>query len=134
MKYRTIQSCLIQLALALCVVGELNAGDLPATLTPAPPAIPRVNGPGVFSVRPGSVFLYTVPATGDRPMPTNRKKTNPPLVSCNNRTKLRPVLGSDFHLARFNSRLPCRFRLFSRPISKTRTFLAHSVAGLHMSI
>jgi hypothetical protein len=54
--------------LALCVIGELNAEDLPATLTPAPPATPHVNGSGVFGVRQGSVFFYTIPATGDRPM------------------------------------------------------------------
>ncbi|MDF9826971.1 alpha-galactosidase [Ereboglobus sp. PH5-5] len=37
-------------------------------LTPPPPATPRINGPRVFGARPGSVFLYTIPATGDRPM------------------------------------------------------------------
>ncbi len=37
-------------------------------LTPAPAASPRINGPRVFGVRPGSPFLYTVRATGDRPM------------------------------------------------------------------
>ncbi|HEX8324306.1 MAG TPA: putative Ig domain-containing protein [Tepidisphaeraceae bacterium] len=37
-------------------------------LTPPPPATPRINGPTIFGVRPGSPFLYTIPATGDRPM------------------------------------------------------------------
>jgi alpha-galactosidase len=37
-------------------------------LTPPPPDTPRVNGPRVFGARPGSVFLYTIPATGKRPM------------------------------------------------------------------
>ena len=37
-------------------------------LTPPPPPQPRINGPGVFGVRPGSPFLYTIPATGERPM------------------------------------------------------------------
>lgn len=37
-------------------------------LTPPPSAAPRINGPSVFGVRPGSPFLYTVPATGSRPM------------------------------------------------------------------
>jgi alpha-galactosidase len=46
----------------------LQAQDLPAPLTPTPPATPRINGPGVFGVRPGSEFLYTIPATGDRPI------------------------------------------------------------------
>jgi alpha-galactosidase len=40
----------------------------PCILTPAAPATPRINGANVFGVRPGSPFLYTIPATGDRPM------------------------------------------------------------------
>jgi len=39
-----------------------------AILTPPPPATPRINGPAVFGVRPGSPFLYHIPATGVRPM------------------------------------------------------------------
>jgi alpha-galactosidase len=39
-----------------------------AILTPPAPKTPRINGPGIFGVRPGSPFLYTIPATGDRPM------------------------------------------------------------------
>ena len=41
---------------------------LPPTLTPPAPEYPRINGPAVFGVRPGSPILYTIPATGDRPM------------------------------------------------------------------
>ena len=40
----------------------------PEILTPKPAATPRINGPKVFGVRPGSPFLYSIPATGDRPM------------------------------------------------------------------
>jgi alpha-galactosidase len=36
--------------------------------TPAPPATPRINGPTIFGVRPGSPFLYTIPVTGERPI------------------------------------------------------------------
>ncbi len=36
--------------------------------TPPPPATPRINGPTIFGVRPGSPFLYTIPVTGERPM------------------------------------------------------------------
>jgi alpha-galactosidase len=68
MKNLTIQSHLLRLTLALGLAGPLYADDLPAPLTPAPPATPRINGPGLFGVRPGSAFLYTIPATGDRPM------------------------------------------------------------------
>ena len=33
-----------------------------------PPATPRINGARVFGVRPGHPFLFTIPATGRRPM------------------------------------------------------------------
>ena len=37
-------------------------------LTPAPGKAPRINGPRIFGVRPGSPFLYRIPCTGERPM------------------------------------------------------------------
>jgi alpha-galactosidase len=37
-------------------------------LTPKPPLEPRINGAKIFGVRPGSPFLFTIPATGERPM------------------------------------------------------------------
>ena len=37
-------------------------------LTPPAPSTPRINGAKIFGVRPGSPFLFTIPATGDRPM------------------------------------------------------------------
>jgi alpha-galactosidase len=37
-------------------------------LTPNPPRTPRINGARIFGVRPGSPFLFTIPATGERPM------------------------------------------------------------------
>jgi alpha-galactosidase len=40
----------------------------PIVLTPKPPRTPQVNGPRIYGVRPGHPFLYTIPATGDRPM------------------------------------------------------------------
>jgi alpha-galactosidase len=45
-----------------------SPGPLPASLTPPAPDAPRINGPGIFGVRPGSLFLYAIPATGMRPM------------------------------------------------------------------
>ena len=42
-------------------------------LTPAAPATPRINGANVFGVRPGSPFMFTIPATGDRPMTFSAK-------------------------------------------------------------
>ncbi len=49
------------------VAGSLLPAE-PYVLTPAPPATPRINGANVFGVRPGSPFLFTIPATGQRPM------------------------------------------------------------------
>ncbi|HEY4415068.1 MAG TPA: NPCBM/NEW2 domain-containing protein [Verrucomicrobiae bacterium] len=40
----------------------------PYILTPPPPSTPRINGADIFGVRPGSPFLFTIPATGKRPM------------------------------------------------------------------
>lgn len=37
-------------------------------LTPKAPDTPRINGAMIFGIRPGSPFLYTIPATGIRPM------------------------------------------------------------------
>jgi alpha-galactosidase len=37
-------------------------------LTPQPGPRPRINGAAVFGVRPGSPFLFTIAATGQRPM------------------------------------------------------------------
>ena len=37
-------------------------------LTPPPPVEPRINGPKIYGVHPGSPFLYRIPATGERPM------------------------------------------------------------------
>ena len=60
-------------ALVLAIVCQLRADETNATvapyiLTPAAPATPRINGANVFGVRPGSPFLFTIPATGERPM------------------------------------------------------------------
>lgn len=40
----------------------------PYILTPSAPATPRINGATVFGVRPGSPFMFTIAATGERPM------------------------------------------------------------------
>ena len=58
------------IALAFCSALNLRAADTnaPYILTPPAPATPRINGADVFGVRPGSPLLYTIPATGDRPM------------------------------------------------------------------
>ena len=45
---------------------QLNAA--PFVLTPKPSPQPKVTGPNIFGVRPGNPFLFTVSATGKRPM------------------------------------------------------------------
>jgi alpha-galactosidase len=42
-------------------------------LTPKSGPQPRINGARVFGVRPGSPFLFTIPATGERPMTFSAK-------------------------------------------------------------
>jgi len=37
-------------------------------LTPKPGPKPRINGAKIFGVRPGSPFLFTIPATGEKPL------------------------------------------------------------------
>ena len=37
-------------------------------LTPAAPAAPRINGPRVFGVRPGSPIVWRLPVSGERPL------------------------------------------------------------------
>jgi alpha-galactosidase len=52
----------------LALIGGLAAAEDRVVLTPQPGPAPRINGASIFGVRPGSPFLYTIPATGERPM------------------------------------------------------------------
>jgi alpha-galactosidase len=47
---------------------ENQAASEPPILTPPAAKTPRINGPKIFGVRPGSPFLFSIPATGERPM------------------------------------------------------------------
>lgn len=49
-------------------VTMMYPSEPPVLLTPQPPPSPRINGPKILGVRPGSPFLFTIPATGERPM------------------------------------------------------------------
>jgi alpha-galactosidase len=52
-----------------CGPGPESSGDEPKIiLTPAPSASVRINGARIFGVRPGSPFLFKIPATGKKPM------------------------------------------------------------------
>ena len=52
----------------LAVASSLVAAAATDIRTPPAPATPRINGPTIFGVRPGSPFLYTIPVTGERPI------------------------------------------------------------------
>lgn len=45
-----------------------QSGNDAYILTPKPSASPRINGAKVFGVRPGHQFLFTIPATGEKPI------------------------------------------------------------------
>ena len=75
---------LAELSVIPCFAGQNQAGTTVATtsaaaattvtlaapviLTPKPGPAPRINGPKVYGVRPGSPFLYRIPCTGERPL------------------------------------------------------------------
>ncbi|WP_074493181.1 putative Ig domain-containing protein [Mucilaginibacter polytrichastri] len=53
---------------ASLILNATSAQNLPVSLTPFAPSSPRINGPAVFGVRPGSPVIYNIPATGIRPI------------------------------------------------------------------
>src|SRR5512136_2134642 len=70
MKTRMI---ILIMALGLIAASVAAAATAPSAeeaviLTPKPGPEPRINGAKIFGVRPGSPFLFTIPATGERPM------------------------------------------------------------------
>jgi len=67
---RHLSSLAILACAGLLTAAEPAPQSIPSApiLTPAAPATPRVNGPGIFGVRPGAPFLYSIAATGQRPM------------------------------------------------------------------
>ena len=78
MRYMAVfpTACAVLLACATWGFAQTTSPAAPASpvdnskyiLTPKPPATPRINGPKVYGQRPGRPFLYTIPATGERPM------------------------------------------------------------------
>ncbi|MCD6332162.1 MAG: NPCBM/NEW2 domain-containing protein, partial [Bacteroidales bacterium] len=47
---------------------SVRVAEEPYLLTPPAPPTPRINGPKVYGIRPGSPFLYRIPCTGERPV------------------------------------------------------------------
>ena len=61
-------TALARLLVALALVVPLAGAEEAVILTPKPGPAPRINGARVFGVRPGSPFLFTIAATGERPI------------------------------------------------------------------
>ncbi|MCX6899890.1 MAG: glycoside hydrolase family 27 protein [Verrucomicrobia bacterium] len=59
---------LFSLMFAPLAFGADTDKQQPPILTPKPSPKPRINGAKVFGVRPGHPILYTIAATGERPM------------------------------------------------------------------
>jgi alpha-galactosidase len=74
-------------------------------LTPEAPAEPRINGPKIYGMRPGSPFLYRVPATGERPMSFEIKGL-PSSLKLNNETGI--ISGTVSKPGRYNLGLVAR--------------------------
>jgi hypothetical protein len=51
----------------------LTTDESPYITTPPPPEMPRINGPLITAARPGKPFLFSIPATGIRPMTFDAK-------------------------------------------------------------
>jgi alpha-galactosidase len=78
---KTNRMNLLKIGVGLCCAALVSASAVSAQdaaittnvepaiiLTPKAPSTPRINGAKVFGVHPGHPFLYTVAATGDRPI------------------------------------------------------------------
>ena len=50
------------------IIAQPGSENQALILTPKPSASPRINGAKVFGVRPGHPFLFTIPATGEKPI------------------------------------------------------------------
>ncbi|GLH71908.1 hypothetical protein GETHLI_04100 [Geothrix limicola] len=67
---RRSEACRIQYGLSFQEGGAplTRSEESPYVLTPQAPASPRINGPEVVGGRPGRAFLFTVPASGQKPI------------------------------------------------------------------
>ena len=68
MKKEIISRIELFISLALIVISCTNTDESGKILTPPPGPEPRINGARIFGVRPGSPFLFKIPATGERPL------------------------------------------------------------------
>jgi len=63
-----LRLCLSLTPILACTGLSAETASAPAAVREAAASAPRINGPTVFGVRPGSPFLYSIPATGTRPV------------------------------------------------------------------
>ena len=68
------------------------ANVTPYVLTPKPSPEPRINGPRVFGVRPEHPFLFTIPATGTRPLQFSAQGLPPGLKLDNSTGRITGVI------------------------------------------
>ena len=63
-----VRIALIAMCGAMAPLGLSGGGPAAPILPPKPGLEPRINGARVFGARPGRPILYTIAATGERPM------------------------------------------------------------------
>lgn len=74
MKKLFLSATILLLPLLLTTATAQQSPDYSAyILTPKAPETPRINGPKVYGNRPGTPFLFKIPATGIRPMTFSAK-------------------------------------------------------------
>jgi alpha-galactosidase len=83
----------------------IHAQEFPYILTPKQPEMPRINGPKVFGVRPGSPFLFRIPASGLKPMTYAAEKL-PEGLSLNAKTGV--ITGSVYKAGEYNVTLTAK--------------------------
>jgi len=68
--FKRLFTGMLTVTVALALVNASRAQERASRyiLTPPAPQTPRINGARAFGVRPGHPFLFTIPATGKRPM------------------------------------------------------------------
>ncbi len=68
MKNRLLINIEMFMLILVSVITISCSNETGKVLTPKPGAEPRINGTRIFGVRPGSPFLFKIPATGEKPL------------------------------------------------------------------
>lgn len=72
---KSFSVAVVFLSVCLISINELQAQDTLSKyiLSPRPGPAPKINGPKVFGVRPNHPIVFTIPASGIRPMKFSAK-------------------------------------------------------------